>query len=109
MSGDKITFEDVREYESLFKLAPAFLLERFAKRNANIVRKFQSHIASHLSKLDDDQKNKLEIILNTQTHELQAIMAEAYRKTKVKQYNVLANPKYADFIEKNIDEIRKMV
>jgi DNA helicase IV len=69
MNGDKISYADVREYESLFKLAPSFLLERFAKKNANVVLKFQSHIASHLSKLNETQKAKLEIILNSQTEE----------------------------------------
>lgn len=109
MNGDKISYADVREYESLFKLAPSFLLERFAKKNANVVLKFQSHIASHLSKLNEIQKTKLEIILNSQTEELQAIMAEAYAKSKIKQYKILANPKYKEFIEKNINELRKMV
>ena len=109
MNGDKISYDDVREYESLFKLAPSFLLERFAKKNANVVLKFQSHIASHLSKLNEAQKAKLEIILNSQTEELQAIMAEAYVKSKIKQYKILANPQYKEFIEKNINELRKMV
>ena len=109
MDGERLSYKDVREYESLFKLAPAFLLERFAKKNENVVLKFQSHIASHLSKLNEIQKTKLEIILNSQTEELQAIMAEAYAKSKIKQYKILANPKYKEFIEKNINELRKMV
>lgn len=109
MSGDKISYEDVREYESLFKLAPSFLLERFARKNSNVVQKFHSHIASHLSNLTDKQKNKLDIILNSPVEELQAIMGEAYKKTRIKQYKILANPKYKHFIEININELKKMV
>ena len=46
--SDKITYGDVREYENLFIMAPSFLLERFAKRNSNIVSKFKSQIHINL-------------------------------------------------------------
>lgn len=109
MDDDKITYNDVREYESLFKLAPSFLLERFARKNSNIVSKFQSQIMAHLRNLNEVQKRKLELILNSDVHELQAIMMEAYKKTKVKQYKILANPKYKEFIELNLNEIKKLI
>ncbi|MBR4446845.1 hypothetical protein [Methanobrevibacter sp.] len=107
--GDKISYNDVREYEDLFKLAPAFLLERFAKKNSNIVLKFKSQILSHISDLDDTQKKKLDLILRTDISVLQAVMKEAYIKTKIKQYKILANPKYHGFIEKNLNELRKLI
>ena len=107
--SDKITYGDVREYENLFIMAPSFLLERFAKRNSNIVSKFKSQIQSHLNNLTDDQRNKLDIILATPTGELQAIMNEAYMKTNIKQYKILANPKSGKFIDNNLDEIRKLI
>ena len=106
---DKITYEDVREYEGLFKLAPSFLLERFARKNSNLALKFKPQIESHINNLDEKQKNQLNIILHTPTEELQAIMAEAYRKTGLKQYKILADPKYRGFVESNIDEIKKLV
>ena len=109
MSEDKITYNDVRDYESLFRLAPSFLLERFARKNKNIVSKFKPHILSHLSNLNEQQKRKLDLILTMDVAELQAIMEEAYMKTKIKQYGILANPKYGEFIEKNLNELRKLV
>ena len=109
MSEDKIDYNDVREYEDLFKLAPSFLLERFAKKNSNVVLKFKSQIESHLHKLNDAQKNKLDMILKKDVEELQAIMHEAYQISKVKQYKILANPKYKEFIEINLNEIRKIL
>ena len=30
---DKITYDDVKEYESIFQMAPSFLLEHFARKN----------------------------------------------------------------------------
>ena len=105
----KISYEDIKPYEELFTATPAFLLERFAKRNTNFVLKFKSKVESFLDGLDDNQKKKLDIVLNSDTDELQAVMADAYEKTNIKQYKILANPKYEEFIELNINEIEKLL
>ena len=107
--SDKLTYEDVKPYEELFTAMPAFLLERFAKRKSNFVVKFKSKVESFLAGLDDNQKKKLDIVLNSDIDELQAVMAEAYEKTNIKQYKVLANPNYKEFIELNLNEIEKML
>ncbi len=109
MSEDKITYDDVQQYEKMFSLTPSFLLERFAKKNTNLVLKFESKARSFLSNLSDHQKNKLNIVLNSSVEELQAVMADAYSRTNKKQYKILANPKYREFIELNINEVRKMI
>ena len=109
MSGSEITYEDVREYEKLFTLAPSFLMQSFARRNSNIVSKFKPQIQSHLAGLNANQKDKLDIILNSDVESLQKIMDEAYRKTHIKQYRILADPKHQEFIKINLDEIRKLV
>lgn len=109
MSEDKITYSDVQEYEKFFTLIPSFLLERFAKKNTNIVLKFKSKVESFMANLSDNQKNKLDIVLNSDIDELQSVMNEAYSCSHKKQYKILANPKYKQFIEDNLNEIRKMV
>ena len=109
MSEDKITYADVNEYEKFFTLVPPFLLERFAKKNTNIVSKFKSKAESFLAKMNDHQKSKLDIVLNSDIDELQAIMAEAYEKSNNKQYKILAIPKYKPFVENNLNEVRKMI
>lgn len=109
MSEDKITYEDVKVYEKLFTLVPPFLLERFAKKNTNVVLKFKSRVESFLAKMSDNQKNKLDLVLSSDIDELQAIMADAYSKSNKKQYKILANPKYKPFVESNLNEVRKMV
>lgn len=109
MGDEKIGYEDVREYEGLFKLAPSFLLEMFARKNSNIVLKFKPQILSHLNNLNAHQKSKLNVILNSPVEDLQSVMAEAYKKSRIKQYKILANPKYKEFIELNLDELRKLI
>ena len=104
-----ITYADVEEYQTLFTLAPSFLLEGFARRNINLVSKFKPIIQSYMDNLTDIQKNKLDIILSTDIDELQSIMNEAYIRTGIKQYNILANPNYRGFIKDNLDEIREMI
>ena len=105
---DKISYEDIKEYQHLFTLAPSFLLERMARKNSNLVNKFGPTINSHLSSLNDAQRKKLEIILNSEIAVLQEVMADAFRKTKIKQFKILANPKYKEFIELNLAELKKM-
>ena len=106
---DKITYEDIEEYAHLFTLAPAFILETMAKTNANLVSKFESSIKHHMDNLTPAQRDKLHIILDSDIDYLQEKMAEAFRKTRKKQYRVLSNPAHRAFIEKNLNEIRKML
>lgn len=107
--SDKITYGDVKEYEKFFMLTPPFLLERFAKKNTNLVSKFKSKAENYMNNMSDNQKAKLDIVLNSDIEELQSIMAEAFEKSNKKQYKILANPKYREFIELNLNEVRKMV
>ncbi len=109
MSEIQLTYEDVKEYEKLFTLTPPFLLERFAKKNTNLVSKFESKVKSFLNGLSDEKKKKLDVVLNSDINDLQAILAEAYDISGKKQYRILANPKYKEFIESNLNEVRKIV
>ena len=109
MSENKITYEDVEEYEKFFKFIPSFLLERFAKKNTNLVLKFESKVKSFLNNLSDNQKHKLDIVLNSEVDELQSIMEDAHSRTNLKQYEILSNPKYKEFIETNLDEVRRLI
>ena len=106
---DKITYADIEEYSHLFTLAPAFVLETMARTNANLVSKFHSSIRHYMDNLNPDQRGKLIIILSSDIDYLQEKMAEAFRKTRKKQYGVLANPAHKRFIEKNLNELRKML
>lgn len=109
MSEGKLTYDDVKQYEKFFTLTPSFLLERFAKKNKNLVLKFESKAKSYLANLNSVQKEKLDIVLNSDIDELQSLMKEAYEISNKKQYKILANPKYKEFIKINLDEVRKMV
>ena len=109
MSDDKITYSDVEEYEKFFSLLPPFLLERFAKKNTNLVLKFKSQVQSLINGLNENEKIKLDIVLNTDTDELQGLMNEAYEHVGKKQYKILANPNYKEFVETNLNELHKMV
>lgn len=109
MSEEKITYDDIKQYEKFFTLTPSFLLERFAKKNKNLVLKFESKAKSYLANLNPEQQKKLDIVLKTDIDELQSLMKDAYDKSNKKQYKILANPKYKQFIEINLNEVRKMI
>ena len=109
MAEDKITFEDVKEYEGLFLIAPSFIMEGMIRRNSNLVSKFKGPIKSYLNNLTPEQRHKLALILESEIRELQDIMDESYRKTHKRQFKLLASPKATPFIEKNLAELRKLV
>ena len=109
MDNEGITYRDVEEYEKFFNLTPPFLLERFAKKNTNLVLKFESKVKSYMANLNDNQKKKLDILLVTDVDDLQKLMGEAYAESNKKQFKILADPKNKEFIELNINELRKMV
>ena len=60
---EKITYDDVQEFEKFFKLVPSFLLERYAKKNTNIVLKFKSKVQSFIDNLDDEHKKMFDKLL----------------------------------------------
>ncbi|WP_295721912.1 hypothetical protein [uncultured Methanobrevibacter sp.] len=109
MSNEELGYEDVKVYEKLFTIAPAFVIERMLKKNHNFVSKFKPTIKAHLTSLNEEEKAKLDIIFKKDIEELQAIMKEAYIKTNKKQFKVLSDPKYKQAIKSNLDELKKMV
>lgn len=106
---DRITYDDLKEHEHLFTMAPSFVLKRMARRNSNVVAKFKPAIESHLDKLNDEQRRKLQIILDSDVEDLQDLLRRAYVQTRLKQYEILSNPRNRGFIELNLNELRKLI
>lgn len=104
-----ITVDDILEYEHFLKLMPAFLLKRMAKKNSNVVKKFESKVKDYLGKLNDDHRRKLDIVMAAPVDEIQFLMGEAYKKSGKKHFEILSNPKYKEFIETNREELRKLL
>ena len=75
---NKITYSDVEQYGHLFSLVPSFVINSMAKRNSNLVAKFDSTIKSYLDNLTHDEKIKLDLILSSDVDYLQSVMQEAY-------------------------------
>jgi hypothetical protein len=105
----EITCDDVLQYQDFLKLAPPFLLKRMAKKNSNLVKKFEPKVQSYISNLNDDHREKLNILLNMDIEDIQTLMGEAYAKTNKKQFKILADSKNKEFIQLNIDELKGMV
>ncbi|WP_455644964.1 hypothetical protein [Methanosphaera sp.] len=109
MNDKKLTYADVKPYEFLFTMVPSFIMGATIKRNTNVVSKFKSIVVSNLENLSSENREKLDIILEADVSELQSVMKVAYSKTKKKQYKLLADPKAADFIKFNLNEIKKLL
>ena len=109
MSEEKLSYNDIKEYESLFTMAPPIILSAMIKRNTNLVTKFKSTIIKYLKNLNQTQQKKLKLILTADIRQLQKLMYIAYKKTGKKQYYILANPKNSGFVEMNLNELKKLV
>lgn len=109
MSDETLTYEDIKAYESLFIKTPSFVLSAMVKRKTNLISKFDSQIKSRLFRLNDSQRAKLDIILNSDVNDLQKLLAIAYENSKKKQYKILADPKNKEFIRLNLEELKKIV
>lgn len=105
----EITCDDVLEYQDLFKLAPPFILKRMAKKNSNLVKKFEPKVREYMNNLNDDHMEKLHILLNSDIDDIQSLMNEAYTKSDKKQFKILGDPSNREFIKINIDELSKML
>lgn len=109
MTDDKITYEDVVGYGSLFTSVPSLILRGMIRSNKNLVRKFESRVVSQFSNLTDEQHHKLELILKSDIADLQEVMRVAYEKTGKKQYKLLSEPKAAKFIQTNLSELKRFL
>ena len=105
----KITYDDIEKYSHLFTLVPAFVLERMARKNANLVSKFESATRKTLNDLTDEERKKLHLILAANIDDLQSLMRYAYKKSGKKHYKILGNPEYKPFVKLNLNEIKKMI
>ncbi|MCD7781325.1 MAG: hypothetical protein LUG89_01295 [Methanosphaera sp.] len=109
MSEKKLTYDDLMAYQSLFTLAPSFLLGRYIKNNTNLVGKFSSQVESQLKGLNNKQKEQLDLLLESDVNDLQELLIQAYKKTHKKQFKQLAQNDARDFIMLNLTEIKKIV
>ena len=55
---DKITYNDLKEYDFLFTMTPSFLMGTVIKRNTNVVKKFNSTVKSNLDNLNEKHIKK---------------------------------------------------
>jgi vacuolar-type H+-ATPase subunit E/Vma4 len=105
----ELTCDDVLEYQNLLKMAPLFILKRMARKKSNLVKKFEPKVKSYVDNLDSNHQEKLNILLNSNIDDLQALMDEAYKKSNNKQFKILADPKNKEFIHINLEELKKLV
>jgi len=104
-----ITEEDVVGLMDNFTKVPSFILKRMVSRNLNVVKSFESQIEAYKCQLTDMELLKIEKVMNMPVPELQVILYNAYESTNKKQLQILSDPNAAAFIEKNLNELEKVL
>ena len=99
--NDKLTCDDVLRCEHLASKVPEFLLGRMAKRNSNLILKFESQIKPRIGNLDDNHKHLLNVVLNSDVSELQSVIMRLLKRQaqNSSRYWQIQN---AGFIEANL-------
>lgn len=108
MSDYKLTYKDIEIFLPHIKKIPLFILKRTVRKKKNMVKKFSSIVENQLQNLTPHQQVQLNAILNSSTEELQELANEAFQHSGMKQFKIISDPKSKEFIEINLNEIRKM-
>ena len=108
-SQEEITEKDIIDMMYLVNKVPSLLLKQMVSRNSNVVKRFEGQINSYKNRLSDENIAKIEKVMEMPVSELQEILRRAYLETKKKQLKILAEPKAQPFIEKNRQELKKVL
>lgn len=105
----EITEEDVIQLMDQFTKVPPLLLKMVVSGNSNVIRTFQGKIEEYKTGLSPEETAKIQKILEMPVPELQEILERAYQETHHEQLKILANPKARPFIERNLQELGKIL
>lgn len=105
----EITEEDVIKLMDQFTKVPPLLLKMVVSSNSNVVHKFQGQIEEYKKGLSPEETVKIQKVLEMPVPELQEILNRAYQKTHQEQLKILANSKAQSFLEKNLQELGKIL
>jgi hypothetical protein len=105
----KITEEDVVGLLDSFTKVPSIILKRMVSNNVNVVKSFANQIENYKCRLSDEDLLKIEKVLSMPVPELQGLLNNAYKTTHKKQLKILADSNATPFIEKNLNQLEKML
>ncbi len=105
----EITEGDVIELMDLFTRVPVLILKGAIKGNMNAVKRFEDRVESYKYKLTPEEMNKIRMVTEMPVPELQKILYSAYLRTGKNQLKILAHPHAQIFIEKNLNELKKIL
>lgn len=105
----EITDEDVIQLMDQFTKVPPLLLKIVVSRNSNVVNSFQDQIEDYQNSLSPEEMAKIKKVLGMPIGDLQKILNRAYLKTNQEQLKILADPKAQPFIQKNLQELGKIL
>ena len=109
LQEENITEKDVMGIMDVFTKVPALVLKMVVSKNMNVVKKFESQIEDYKNQLSSEDSAKIKKVMEMPVPELQEILSKVYAETGHKQLKILADPKAEPFIEKNLQELKKVL
>lgn len=105
----KISQKDVMAIMDVFTRVPPLFLKMVISKNSNVVKSFQAQIEDYKDQLSVEEIAKIKIVLEMSVPELQDILNKVYLETHQQQLKILAEPKAEPFIDKNLQELKKLM
>jgi hypothetical protein len=105
----EITEQDVLEFMDQFTRVPPLLLKIVVSGNSNVIPSFRGQIEDYKNNLSSEDMLKIRKVMDMPTEELQEILNRAYSQIHQEQLKILADRKAKPFIEKNLQELEKIL
>ncbi|HOI72148.1 MAG TPA: hypothetical protein PL055_05650 [Methanobacterium sp.] len=105
----EITEEDILQLMDQLTKIPPLVLKMVINTNSNVVKSFQGQIEDYKNSLSPEEMAKIKNVMEMPVEDLMEILDRTYIKTNQEQLKILADPKAKPFIQKNLQELEKVL
>ena len=107
--GIEVKQKDMWRIMRAVEQMPPFVVEKYVSTNLNGVEWFEDQVRDYKSKLNDADLLKIRKVMETPVPELQNLMENLYKETKLEQFKILAEPEAQELITINLEELKKIL
>ena len=85
-----------------------FIVEKYIFLKINVVEEFEDKIKDYKTTLTVEDLLNIKKIVETPITELQSLLDELYKETKMEQFKLMSQPQAKPLIELNLQELKKI-
>ena len=85
-----------------------FIVEKYIFLKINAVEEFEDKIKDYKTTLTEEDLLNIKKIVETPITELQSLLDELYKETKMEQFKLMSQPQAKPLIKLNLQELKKI-